>query len=226
MKQLIKKLLMETNFENIQSIENIADYNSIFSENKDRTMFYVVSFYDSINEFNEQFEESQNEAFNYICSKENQNELKKNTSMILFIKLKDLDEKDKMQSQILELEEDVYFFKKYVVLYLEKELEEFKSAIEGRSITEFMKANINKEDLFEDFKREETISFYSLILKLYIKLPHLAYSDTFETENIMDLNKRIEFELKLKTIFDLHNELLEIDEDDIDSWIDELINIQ
>ena len=89
-----------------------------------------------------------------------------------------------------------------------------------------MKTNINKEDLFEDFKKEESISFYSLILKLYIKLPHLTYSDTFETENIIDLNKKIIFELKSKDVFDLHDELLDIDEDDIDSWIDELINIQ
>lgn len=217
---------METNFENIQSIENISSHNSIFSENKDKNMFYIASFYNSINEFNEQFKEDQNEAFNFICNKENANELKKNTSMILFIKLSSLDEKNEIQSRILGLEEDVYFFKKYVVLYLEEELEELKVAIGNGSINEFMKANINKEDLFEEFKVKETTSFYSLILKLYIKLPHLTYSDTFETGNIMDLNKRITFELKLKNIFDLHNELLEVNEDDIDIWIDGMINIQ
>lgn len=226
MKQLIKKLFMETNFENIQLIENISSHNSIFSENKDKNMFYISSFYNSVNEFNEEFKENQNEAFNFICCKENVNELKKNTSMILFIKLNNLDEKNEIQSQILELEEDVYFFKKYVVLYIEEELEELKAAVGGGNINEFMNSNINKEDLFEKFKVDEITSFYSLILKLYIKLPHLTYSDTFETENIIDLNNKIAYELKSKNIFDLHKNLLEVEEEDIDGWIDELINVQ
>lgn len=226
MKQLIKKLLNETEFDKIESIDNTDDCNSIYSENKNKNMFYILSFYESICELKEKFKTNQNEAFNFICSKENINELKKNTSMILFVKLKSLDEKNKIQSLILELEEDVYFFKKYVLLYLEQELEDLKIKTHNTNINKFMKTNINKEDLFEDFKKEESISFYSLILKLYIKLPHLTYSDTFETENIIDLNKKIIFELKSKDVFDLHDELLDIDEDDIDSWIDELINIQ
>lgn len=224
MKRLIKILLSETGFENIQPIDNIDNDNSLFSENRSKNMFYISNFYNSINDFNEGFKEDQNRAFNFVCTKDNSNELKKNTSMIIFIKVENIKQMDEMQSKILELEEDVYFFKKYVLLYLDEELEEFKSAVENENISEFMKENINNEELFEEFKVEEKVSFYSLILKLYIKLPHLIYSNTFESKDIIDLNKKIQFDLSLKGLINLHNELLEVE--DIESWINKQIDIQ
>lgn len=223
MEQLIKILLHETGFENIQPVDAIEKQNCLFSENRSKNIFYISNFYDSINDFNEEFRENQNKAFNFICIKDNSNELKKNTSMIIFIKVEDATQISEMQSKILELEEDVYFFKKYVLLYLEEELEELKSAVERKKIYEFMKDNINNEELFEEFKVEEILSLYSLILKLYIKMPHLIYSNTFEPKDIQDLHEKITNDLEEKCVLNLHNELLNAD--DIDSWIDKEIDI-
>lgn len=220
MKNIIKKLLTETDFSNLQSVDNT---NSLFSENGDKNMFYILNFYNSISEFNEVFKDNQNEAFNYISNKDNSNELKKNTSMVIFIKVKNRAQMNEIQSKVLELEEDVYFFKKYVLLYLEEELDEFKSYTKDENIYEFMKSKINNENLFESFKVEEKISFYSLILKLYIKMPHLIYSNTFEPKDIQDLNEKIISDLNKKCVLDLHNELLSID--DIESWIAKEIDI-
>lgn len=222
MKAVIKEILSETGFENIQLEED--NDNSLFSKNTNKNIFYISSFYNSIDDFKERFKQDQNRAFNFICNRDNSNELKKNTSMIVFIKAKDTKEMNEIQSEILELEEDIYFFKKYVLLYLEEEIEALKAEVESKKISEFMKATINNEKLFEEFKVEETLSFYSLILKLYIKMPHLVYSNTFEPKDIQDLHEKITSDLKKKCVFELHNELLSID--DIESWINKEINIQ
>ncbi len=222
MKAVIKEILSQTGFENMQLVAD--NDNCLFSKNIDKNIFYMSNFYNSINDFKERFKQDQNKAFNFICNRDNSNELKKNTSMIVFIKVKDTAQMNEMQSEILELEEDIYFFKKYVLLYLEEEIEELKTKVESKNISEFMKATINDEELFEEFKVEEKLSFYSLILKLYIKMPHLIYSNTFEPKDIQDLHEKIIDDLGEKGVINLHNELLTVD--DIESWIDKEIDIQ
>lgn len=222
MKAVIKEILSQTGFENMQLVAD--NDNCLFSKNIDKNIFYMLNFYNSINDFKERFKQDQNKAFNFICNRENSNELKKNTSMIVFIKVKDTAQMNEMQSEILELEEDIYFFKKYVLLYLEEEIEELKTKVESKNISEFMKATINDEELFEEFKVEEKLSFYSLILKLYIKMPHLIYSNTFEPKDIQDLHEEIIDDLWEKGVINLHNELLTVN--DIENWIDKEIDIQ
>lgn len=222
MKAVIKEILSQTGFENMQLVAD--NDNCLFSKNIDKNIFYMSNFYNSINDFKERFKQDQNKAFNFICNRDNSNELKKNTSMIVFIKVKDTAQMNEMQSEILELEEDIYFLKKYVLLYLEEEIEELKTKVESKNISEFMKATINDEELFEEFKVEEKLSFYSLILKLYIKMPHLIYSNTFEPKDIQDLHEKIIDDLGEKGVINLHNELLTVD--DIESWIDKEIDIQ
>lgn len=222
MKAVIKEILSQTGFENMQLVAD--NDNCLFSKNIDKNIFYMSNFYNSINDFKERFKQDQNKAFNFICNRDNSNEFKKNTSMIVFIKVKDTAQMNEMQSEILELEEDIYFFKKYVLLYLEEEIEELKTKVESKNISEFMKATINDEELFEEFKVEEKLSFYSLILKLYIKMPHLIYSNTFEPKDIQDLHEKIIDDLGEKGVINLHNELLTVD--DIESWIDKEIDIQ
>ena len=43
MEELIKRLLNETEFENIQQVDDIEKKNCLFSENRNKNIFYILN---------------------------------------------------------------------------------------------------------------------------------------------------------------------------------------
>lgn len=230
MKEIIKNLLVADKFNYIEKTCEINKstynkYSFIYAENNDKKMYYIMRFYKGIDDFNKRFEMDQNYSFDYICKKGNANEIKKNSSMIIFIVVDDIKEKNIIQSRILDIEEDIYFFKKYVLIYTNDEINDLKYKLKENNVKKFMEENINKEDLFQEFKLKNKLSAYSLILKLYIKLPHTRYNDTFSSDRIQNLNEIIQDEINERQLTEVHKEILEVNEQNIKEWIAEKINI-
>ena len=96
----------------------------------------------------------------------------KNSFLIIFVKLDNLEtEYDLIENQILAIEEDEYFFRKYVIAYKEDMIEELPNenitnlinkVVADRNIDNF---RVNK---FQD-------KLYFLALQLFVKLPFLKY---------------------------------------------------
>lgn len=215
---LIRKLLIETEFE----LEN--DEVGLFSYNISNNIFYVIRNYNSIEEFRQNIYKDQDYFFDLISIKHNGNEMKKNTSFLILVKLNDPKEKKDIQSLILELEEDKYYFKKYIMTYTNEEILDFKEKTKGyKNSVDFVKKSLNNDDNFEEFKINNTLSFYSLILKLYIKIPHLSYKNIFEKNQIEDLLITIEKKLKENSLDDYYKKISTIEESDIDKYIDSII---
>lgn len=209
----------------------IIDPKNNFASNNKKRMFYVYKSYDSIKEFKEKISEDQDKLYDYITGLENGNEIKKNTSFIILIELNENSEKKNIQEEILDLEEDKYFFKKYVITYLNDEVNSFYNKLkEYDNIINFMEKNLNDTDKFEKFKVNNEMSYYSLILKIYIKIPHLSCGDIFNKKEITNLGKSIIEEIKEiqekekgDILLDYHKKVISLNENDIDVYIERML---
>ncbi|KGA36317.1 hypothetical protein KU74_07595 [Pectobacterium brasiliense] len=120
----------------------------------------------------------------------------KNCTLIICQNDKDID-----RLTALRIEEDLYNFKKNVIAYTDSELEDLVKYLEVRSINKLSNRVLN--DIINEHDGESFISFknssvhasnyYSLIVKLFLKLPFLTYS--IEEKELIDLNGEIENKL-------------------------------
>lgn len=96
----------------------------------------------------------------------------KNSSLIIFVKLDKIEtEYDLMANQILTIEEDEYFFRKYVIAYNEEMIKK----LPNENITSFINKVVTdrKIDNFRVDKFQDKLYFLSL--QLFAKLPFLEY---------------------------------------------------
>ena len=198
-----------------------------FASNEKKHMFYVYKNYKSISEFKRNIYDDQDYLYDYISSLPNANEIKKNTSFIISIKLNENDEKNEIQEEILDLEEDKYFFKKYIITYLNSEISSFYEKLKKyNNIIEFICKNLNDTNKFEDFKVNDEVSYYSLILKLYIKIPHLTCKNIFNQKNIINLKENIIMSIQNLNpkLEDYHKRIIDLNEDEFDIYIERILD--
>ena len=140
------------------------------------------------------------------------NKMKKNTSLFITVKVENLEkEYERLKNIAMRIEEDEYYFRKYVIFYTEEGLNKLKPNVE------YLLDYINSESpdeksLFDKF--EENMFFddaYFVAMQLIVKLPFISlpHSDThFET--IEDrIKSRIEFK-KLVNQEEQVNQILEL----------------
>lgn len=203
-----------------------------FASNNIKHMFYVYKNYNGIADFKENIYDDQNNLYDYISSLDNGNEIKKNTSFIILINLNESSEKDNIQEEILDLEEDRYFFKKYVITYLSAETDSFYNKLKDYDdIISFMEKSLNDTNKFEKYKISNEISYYSLILKMYIKIPHLSCGDIFKKEEIINLENSIIEEIKNiqdkesnDMLLEYHRKVILLGENDFDGYIERMLS--
>lgn len=153
--------------------------------------FFLIQEYDV-----EELESSSEVMLNFFtCKKTEQlisefekiqdNKMKKNTSLFITVKVENLEkEYERLKNIAMRIEEDEYYFRKYVIFYTEEGLNKLKPNVE------YLLDYINSESpdeksLFDKF--EENMFFddaYFVAMQLIVKLPFISlpHSDThFET---------------------------------------------
>lgn len=95
-------------------------------------------------------------------------EMEKNTSLLI---LNLVDEAGKNKQRIIEDENDVYVFKKYVIQYTWKEWEDIREIIEGEGVP--FEELLMRADLFESMKADHNGSL-SLLYTIAHKLPFVT----------------------------------------------------
>lgn len=153
------------------------------------------------------------ESYKSLVNTSGISEIEKNSSLIITVKCEDLEALSKLQQQILLIEENEYFFKKYVILYTEESISEL---LKNPTI-EFLQEKLNdseKFNKFSDFGYSSDLMEYIVVVQLFIKLPFLKI--LFSQNEYLDLNNKLENSLEKDSIkFDrlikYHNEINEID---------------
>ncbi|HDR4603309.1 hypothetical protein IBT50_03440 [Bacillus sp. S70] len=228
MKSIIKKIFNDNGFSDIK-IENPVEGNQIefwanYSDNA--VNFYLVLFLDEIKE---DFLTNEVPAyFNAIKQLEvgYDERMDKNLSMLVCVKMEN-EMIQEIPEKIFEIEEDPYFFKKYVITYNENNCNELKSQFDTmhESSNDILNRIINNPKMFLSFKMNESNNFtslYEISTKLMIKIPFMRLEKRLE--ELDNLNEKIDEELFGKNLLAFKNSLLKFNEND-ERIIDHVLSI-
>jgi len=204
MKEVYRKLLKSAGFE----IENnVTEWKLDFAVNKDKCLYYLIGDFKDEDELKKSFNVIQEEGYNFIASKEDGNIIKKNCYFIVLIKN---DNSNNIKKITLEIEESSLYFKKNVLSYFDEEIDSLNDILAGISFEDLVREKTYDAKLFKDFKDKNFKNFYSLLLKIIIKSPHLSLINQKKGDYPL-LSLEIEKELeKLGTKFEI--DLKESDE--------------
>jgi len=127
--------------------------------------------------------ENQNQVFKKIKQESDDKELEKNTTYLICFKSDKLPLSSIEYKQILEIEEDSYYFRKLVLPYTQNQLTKLDTTNDFANIIK----DINKfEEFKEDCKAKNlSESLYEIVSQLYIKLPFFKLPTISERKNII-----------------------------------------
>lgn len=215
MNKIIRQIFYDNGFSNIELETpfegNLVDFwvnNSKYAVN-----YYLVLYVDDIKE-----DFLSNEVpiyFNSIKKLENgyDEKMDKNLSMIVCVNTTNSKTKN-ITGKIFEIEEDPYFFKKYVITYNMDSYKQLEKLFGGKeSSNNVLNRTINDTNKFLAFKKNEeneTTVLYEICTKLMIKIPFLRLEKRLE--KMEDLSAAINKELQQKELFTFKDTLLNLDE--------------
>lgn len=178
MKKQIFELLNNAQYSQLDNRVNLFN-------NQSKNDFFLVKEYSEKN-FKNFFSSQQTslllEEFKKIKSNENLIHAEKNTSLIILVKVDDLKEKFALlKNTILSVEEDIYFFRKFVILYTNDSTAYVQNVIDESNFYETLDAGIN------DFEKNMYFdSNYFVLMEIAIKLPFLVVKQSNELYRSID----------------------------------------
>lgn len=233
--QFIEAIDFVDNYDQEKTLENISLINN---GNHDYFIFFPIEFND-LNILNNEYQIYLDTYLkqDILDKKEDfkfSDFFEQNRTLILITKGENTPENRRI---VAEIEEDPYFFKKQVLLLNDKETEAINILLEAESILEKCQTVISNSESFNQFKKElsdnkisdnkiNNSALYSLVAKLYEKLPFLKLEVTEKESKNLDeiINKKLSEELQT-----LKNELINLDLNDKDvlkDYINSVITIK
>lgn len=213
---MLKKIMHEAVNDSGFILEKSSDITDFFiKEDGEAQRYLIVHVLDQLLSV-----ESIHELINESLPDEMQKQpaFKKNCDLILIYKVNFLNDFNGIEEQVLEIEENPYYFKKYFFYYSDAE----EKLLLGKSYEDF-KIQIKKMDEFDEYKKEPLKpSFHSLVTRVFIKFPFLEipkFSKSFQ--NLFDsVNEKVNAESLVKT----HDLIRKYEADSIDDVIAELLS--
>ncbi|SCY60658.1 ABC-three component system middle component 1 [Pseudomonas sp. NFACC37-1] len=214
LKGIISNALTEQDF----SLIHESEQSSYFSRlNGDAARFAIV---------HEMRELHSPEALNEAVSLDAPKELvehpafKKNCDLICLLRLGKLAEFKELEDRFFAIEEDAYYYKKYVLYYTKEE----EDCLAGFKFADLLRT-ISDKSQFDSYKKSPlSSSTYSIAAKIFIKIPFLILSH--EKRELVPLKLQAEAavaESELTDIYKKVQSLPEVDDVATDELIKELI---
>lgn len=165
MRDTIIKFLQNNHF-------NQLDTEFDFYTNSQNSEYFIVSQYSS-NDLHNFFDDDKTsqviKEFKRLSLKSEHENIKKNTSLFILVEvdnLKEAFEDEKLQRSILLIEEDYYYFRKFILLYTQNGLLDLRDKETNEMLYIYLDSNI---DLFEkDMFFSES---YFIAMEIGVKLP-------------------------------------------------------
>lgn len=213
---MLKKIMHEAVNDSGFILEKSSDNTDFFiKENGEAQRYLIIHVLDQLLSV-ENIHEIVNESLPETMQK--QPAFKKNCDLILIYKVDFLSDFNGIEEQVLEIEENPYYFKKYFFYYSDAE----EKLLLGKSYEDF-KSQIKKMDEFDEYKKDPLKpSFHSLVTRMFIKFPFLEipkFSKSFQ--NLFDsVSEKVNADNLVKT-YDL---IRKYEENSIDEVLSELLN--
>lgn len=104
----------------------------------------------------------------------------KNSALFVFVNCKDSVDWTKYRKQILLLEEDEFYMKKYVILYT-RDLVNDISSIQGELIKGLQKNVLDAVEFQKFYENSNESAAYSFIIQLFLKIPFLSLPEKIDS---------------------------------------------
>jgi len=213
---MLKKIMHEAVNDSGFILEKTSDNTDFFiKENGEAQRYLIIHVLDQLLSV-ENIHELVNESLPETMQK--QPAFKKNCDLIIIYKVDFLSDFNGIEEQVLEIEENPYYFKKYFFYYSDAE----EKLLLGKSYEDF-KSQIKKMDEFDEYKKDPLKpSFHSLVTRMFIKFPFLEipkFSKSFQ--NLTDsVSEKVNANDLVKT-YDL---IRKYEANNIDEVLSELLN--
>lgn len=165
MRDIIIKFLQNNHF-------NQLDTEFDFYTNSQNSEYFIVSQYSS-NELHNFFDDDKTsqviKEFERLSLKSEHENIKKNTSLFILVEvdnLKEAFEDEKLQRSILLIEEDYYYFRKFILLYTQNGLSDLRDKETNEMLYTYLNANINIFEIDMFFSES-----YFIAMEIGVKLP-------------------------------------------------------
>ncbi|MDQ0222990.1 ABC-three component system middle component 1 [Streptococcus moroccensis] len=151
---------------------NQLDTDFDFYTNSQNSEYFIVSQY-SQEELYNFFDDGKTsqviKEFERLSVKSEHENIKKNTSLFILVKVDDLKgafEDEKIQKSILLIEEDYYYFRKFVLLYTQNGLSDLRDKATNEALYNYLESHI--DDFEKDMFFNES---YFMAMEIGVKLP-------------------------------------------------------
>lgn len=165
MRDIVIKFLQNNHF-------NQLDTEFDFYTNSQNSEYFIVSQYSS-NELHNFFDDDKTsqviKEFERLSLKSEHENIKKNTSLFILVEvdnLKEAFEDEKLQRSILLIEEDSYYFRKFILLYTQNGLSDLRDKETNEMLYTYLNANINIFEIDMFFSES-----YFIAMEIGVKLP-------------------------------------------------------
>jgi len=170
-----------------------------------------VAFWLIIQETNiDSLVQNQAELFNACKKVCHDDDFDKNVSMLILWDTGGKLNLDEMKQKIIKIEEDPYFFKKYVLYYSQIEHENLENQVKTGAFVDFLSTQIILSETFSYYKENsEKQNWQSLLYRIAIKVPfvNISVKPSIGIASLSDHNKR---KLVAANLYELNNKLINI----------------
>ncbi len=148
---------------------------TLYSSSGDREEYWLVT---RINSETDALQEQQN-FFDRCATHIDSPTLEKNVSLLMVWETSGHLPLEDLKRKIMQIEEDAYFFKKYVLHYAPQQKVALQQELgEENSLKDFLSEKIVNQDIFKRYKNEKlenshTMTWESLIYRMAIKIPFI-----------------------------------------------------
>jgi len=167
MKNFIHNLLQQSGF---YPVEN--DNTTLFIGNDDnpRKSYWVILERDDLD-----FLEIQNKVFSDCRSLVKKPDFDKNCSLVILLKITEETDLVELKKTTLLIEENPYYFKKYVLIYKDEEYEHLIIKKEDKPERQFLENQITNRECFNTYKANpQTHNWQSLVFRMALKFPFMT----------------------------------------------------
>lgn len=168
MRTLLQNIFAANKFDRIREWERVDFYSN---NNRERKEFYLVEVISKVDFLAWEINENSSLTGFDELALENR-EIQKNTSLILAVKVDNFQaDLIQIKNKVLQVEEDAYYFKKYVVVYTDNSIQTLSQS-ENTVIS--LKQILLHQPSFVAFKENMSASEeYFVTMQLFLKLPFL-----------------------------------------------------
>ena len=201
MKFILETIFYENSFKKIPIEDEF-----MFLGKENREYFFVVNYkpFDLQNFFED--EKTTRIILSQRKLSEANESIAKNTSLIIYVEVNDLESfLKKNRAVIYKIEEDEYYFRKYVIIYTKGSINQLRESDDFNKKMQEILSESGRIDRFEDiYYRDEE---FHVVMQLYTKIPYLFY-DAGNRE-FLSISKQIEDRLLQKKLSGEYRRILE-----------------